>query len=241
MFATISKQSLADAVFQQLSERILQGQLPPGEMLPAERILAEQLGINRGAVREGLKRLQQAALVVIRHGGATQVLDWRENAGLELLPELLLSADGELNVEAAQGIMLLRSTLAPAIAAAAAAQPDETLAQSLESHCQTLADATNASERQSAALSFWSCLVSGSGNIAYRLAFNSMHRTYAQIQDLLTEILDVEFRDIASLQGIAQAIRQGDPAMAAQQATSHVSKGETAVMSAIAALSAQRR
>ena len=42
---------------------------------------------SRHAVREALKRLQQAGLVSISQGGATRVRDWRHHGGLELLLE----------------------------------------------------------------------------------------------------------------------------------------------------------
>ena len=75
-FKPVKKKSLATAVFEQLRDRILQGKLKPGENLPSERILVERLQVNRGAVREGLKRLEQAGLVSITQGGATSVLDF---------------------------------------------------------------------------------------------------------------------------------------------------------------------
>lgn len=236
MFAPLTRQSLADAVFQQLSEQILQDRLPAGDELPAERILAEQLGINRGAVREGLKRLQQAALVTVRHGGATQILDWRQHAGLELLPQLLLQANGQISAEAARGIMSLRSTLAPAIAAAAAARGDEALANALQSDWDTLAAASDARSRQQAALAFWARLVEGSGNIAFQLAFNSMNRTYTRIQDLLTQILDVEFSDTDNLAGIIRAVREQDRDAAARHAAAHIARGEAALHAVLDAL-----
>lgn len=45
----VARQSLPDAIFVQLRDRILSGALAPGEALPAERVLCEELGVNRGA------------------------------------------------------------------------------------------------------------------------------------------------------------------------------------------------
>ncbi|MGB1580837.1 MAG: FadR/GntR family transcriptional regulator [Nevskiales bacterium] len=69
MFEAVAKQSLSEAVFDQLRSRIIRGDLSAGDELPSERILCDMLGVNRGAVREGIKRLQQAGLVQVRHGG----------------------------------------------------------------------------------------------------------------------------------------------------------------------------
>jgi GntR family transcriptional repressor for pyruvate dehydrogenase complex len=57
---SIQKTSISEQVFVQLRERILKKVLPVGADLPSERELSETLGVNRGAVREAIKRLQQA-------------------------------------------------------------------------------------------------------------------------------------------------------------------------------------
>ena len=73
MFRAVSKQSLSDAVFDQLRERIMREDLKVGDELPPERLLCELLDVNRGSVREAIKRLQQAGLVQVRQGGPTTV------------------------------------------------------------------------------------------------------------------------------------------------------------------------
>ncbi len=70
----------ADNGFEEALERILQvvrlGLVPGGERLPAERELAERLGISRVTLREVLKALQGEGLVESRRGryGGTFVL-----------------------------------------------------------------------------------------------------------------------------------------------------------------------
>ena len=110
MFKPVSRTSLADSVFAQLRDHIVSGDLRPGAALPAERILAEQLGVNRGAVREGLKRLEQAGLVAKQHGGSTRVLDFTNTGGLELLAALIVR-EGRLNTRIARSVLELRSAL----------------------------------------------------------------------------------------------------------------------------------
>lgn len=240
LFSAVNKQSLADAVYAQLSERILRGSLPAGEELPAERFLAEQLGVNRGAVREGLKRLQQAGLIAVRHGGATQVLDWRTSAGLEVLPQLLMEAGGQVNAAAVRGVLALRSTLAPAIAAAAARTGTLRLADELDARVQAIRVAKDAGQRQVQALAYWAQLVTASQNIAFQLAFNTQERTYRQIWTLLTQVMDVEFRDTANLTALAQAIRKQDAKTAAAHAAAHVALGETALLAVLDAIKPSR-
>jgi DNA-binding FadR family transcriptional regulator len=187
-----------------------------------------------------LKRLQQAGLVAIRHGGATQVLDWRTRAGLEMLPRLLTSGRSEINEQAVLGVMALRSALAPAIAAAAARNANATLANELDSYVKAIAESTGPRQRQVQAHAFWTALVGGSGNIAFQLAFNSLDRTYRQIWNLLTVLMDVEFRDTLNLGGIAGAIRNSDADSASRHAAAHVALGEAALGKLIQSLKGKR-
>src|SRR5262245_58056027 len=93
----IARRSLSDAVFEQLRDQIVNGEIQAGSALPAERLLCQALGVNRSSVREAIRRLQQAGLVAVRHGGASQVLDYRGSAGLDLLENLLFTPSGNFD------------------------------------------------------------------------------------------------------------------------------------------------
>src|SRR5688572_9057948 len=81
--------TLSATVYRRLLHGLLEGDPPPGDPLPPERTLSERFGGNRHAVREAVKRLQQAGLVRVSQGGATRVLDWREHGGLALMQDLV--------------------------------------------------------------------------------------------------------------------------------------------------------
>ena len=55
-------------VYQVIEREILEGRLRVGDPLPAELQLAEQLGVNRSTVREGIRLLEKSGLVE-RNGG----------------------------------------------------------------------------------------------------------------------------------------------------------------------------
>lgn len=65
----------SDVLAEQLRQRILDGELQPGEMLPNERGLAEESGLSRTVVREALRILEIEGLVSTRPGrnGGTAV------------------------------------------------------------------------------------------------------------------------------------------------------------------------
>ncbi len=236
-FSAVHRAALSASVYEQLAGKILGGELPAGEPLPAERELAEVLGVNRGAVREAIKRLQQAGLVAVRQGGNSVVLDYQEAGGLDLLPALIAQPDGRLNSTVVRAILALRSALAPDIAAAAARQGGAALADALDARLARMrADAHDLRALQQHALDYWKQLVEGSGNIAFRLAFNSMTRTYTQVWDALAAVLEAEFRDLDHLGAIAAAVRRGNTEAARVAGRHHVEIGRQALERALDAL-----
>src|SRR5438876_1366084 len=64
---------LKEQVLRQLRRLIDEGELGPGDQLPAERELADRLGVSRGTVREAVQFLHALGLVEIRHGSGTFV------------------------------------------------------------------------------------------------------------------------------------------------------------------------
>lgn len=51
-----------------ITEALREGRFQPNDRLPPERVLADQLGVSRGVVREALSALQIAGLIYIRTG-----------------------------------------------------------------------------------------------------------------------------------------------------------------------------
>lgn len=67
-FSRIERAPAYRLVYDAMEREILAGRLRVGDPLPAEMQLAEQLGVNRSTVREGIRLLEQSGLVE-RDGG----------------------------------------------------------------------------------------------------------------------------------------------------------------------------
>lgn len=225
MFESVSKQSLSAAVYDQLCSRIINRELAAGDELPSERLLCDMLGVNRGAVREGIKRLQQAGLVRVSQGGPTVVLDFEEEAGLEMLPTLLVDGEGRLRVGVARAIVSLRQSMAPQIARQAALKCDDITTIRLDALVADMRKTEVVVDLQSLAFEYWDVVVKGSGNIAYRLAFNSLRKTYKRIWALLTQAMAAEFQDVERLAALSNALRVADSDKAYQLASEHIAIG----------------
>ncbi|MGH3089588.1 MAG: FadR/GntR family transcriptional regulator [Rubrobacteraceae bacterium] len=64
----VKKTSLSDAVTESVISQIREGRYRAGDRLPSERELAEQLGVGRTSVREGLRFLEKLGILEIRQG-----------------------------------------------------------------------------------------------------------------------------------------------------------------------------
>ena len=58
MFTKIGEERAFDAILGQIIENIQSGELKAGDALPAERMIAESMGVSRPAVREVLRALE---------------------------------------------------------------------------------------------------------------------------------------------------------------------------------------
>ena len=74
-FKPVTSEKLSQAVVRQIEELILRGILRPGERLPAERELAERLGVSRPSLRDAVAQLQEAGLLSSKAGAGIYVAD----------------------------------------------------------------------------------------------------------------------------------------------------------------------
>jgi GntR family transcriptional repressor for pyruvate dehydrogenase complex len=71
---------VSDAVAHELEQRILEGSVKAGDRIPAERELAQMMGVSRASLREAIQKLVMKGLLVSRQGEGTFVTD-RLDAG----------------------------------------------------------------------------------------------------------------------------------------------------------------
>lgn len=227
--APIRKSSASAAVFEQLLDGILSGQIEPGETLPAERQLTDRLAVNRQAVREALQRLSQSKLVRISQGEPTRVLDPFRNGGLDLLPHLLFDSEGTPQPAVVRSVMEMRAALGPDVARYAAQRATPETIADATGIVKDMADRESLDELASLDLHFWDLLVDAADNIAYRLAFNSLRSTYEPLASALSTLLEEELRASGDRHIIVTALASGDDEGAASAAARLLARGTTAI------------
>jgi GntR family transcriptional repressor for pyruvate dehydrogenase complex len=201
---------VSDTVHAYLRDAILSGSLAPGDAVPSERELSERLGVNRHAVREALNRLQQARLVQISHGGPTRVLDWRTSGGLELITDLVRDHSAALGPELIHAVTEMRACIGIDAARRCAERADAATREEAAALAETAAATWALTERTEANTVLWVTLVGGSGNLAYRLALNTLVEGvahYPELDALLNAPAEADQSDYAAL---AAGLRAGD-------------------------------
>lgn len=71
----VRRKRLYENVVEQIEEAIVDGDLRPGDFLPAEREMCESFGVSRTAVREALFALQQNGLIDLENGRRARVVE----------------------------------------------------------------------------------------------------------------------------------------------------------------------
>lgn len=162
MYSPIHSGRLYEQIVAQIEERILNGELRPGDKLPAERELAEQFGVSRTAIREAMKALTQSGLVVIKPGRGTFVTDSTSMVVRNSI-DMLLRASNETGIK---DLIEVREILEPEIAALAAVRAGSDDIQSMEEAVRSMDMAMDDPDTYiEADLDFHLALAQGSNNV----------------------------------------------------------------------------
>lgn len=216
--------TVSDIVFTRIVEEILTGRWPAGQPTPSERELALAWQVNRHAVREALKRVKQAGLVQITQGDNTQVLDWRSHAGLDMLASL--AAVGVIPpMEILADVAVMRRTIGVDAARRCALNADEQQLAEVAAAAAAYPESGDLFALRDADLRLWTAIIIGAGNLAYRLALNTLvHSIDDTGRELFIAVNSVEFIDRQAHLDLAAAITTRNADTAGQRADALLSQ-----------------
>jgi GntR family transcriptional repressor for pyruvate dehydrogenase complex len=208
---------LSEAVYGVLERLISSGRIAPGARLPAERVLAEQLGVSRSSVREAVHELELKRLVERRSGRGTIVLDTsRTTPHGNLLEELSTEKRDLLE------IMDFRLAIEPPIAGLAAERATRGNLSRLTTILEQMSgerDATRTAELDHA---FHSAIARATQN---RLLMRLHDVSATWMRSSRREALQTKARRATSLEGhrrIQRAIASHDPEAAEAAMADHI-------------------
>jgi GntR family transcriptional regulator, transcriptional repressor for pyruvate dehydrogenase complex len=205
------RQRVDEQIAASIADAILDGAFPPGSTLPPERDLAEQLGVNRTSLRQGLARLQQMGLVEARQGSGTVVRDPEGLTHPAVVEALVRKLGPEFLVE----LFEIRAALGPLIARLAAERnvPDD--AAALRAALAAVAEADTAAARQEADLAYFHVLIHATRNRALGLLYRWVEHAFGGREHELTAAYDDAAPVVADLQAITEAVLARDATAAA--------------------------
>ncbi|MCI7719322.1 fatty acid metabolism transcriptional regulator FadR [[Pasteurella] aerogenes] len=107
----LKAQSPAGLAEEYIVKSIWHNHFPPGSDLPAERELAEKIGVTRTTLREVLQRLARDGWLNIQHGKATRVNNIWETAGPNII-KTLIQLDKSITPVIIANVVSLRTKMA---------------------------------------------------------------------------------------------------------------------------------
>jgi DNA-binding FadR family transcriptional regulator len=215
--------SAVDRAFHGLRHMIATGRLGPGQRIPPENDLCEELGVSRGSLREAIRMLAALRVIESRHGSGTYVSALRPE---DIIGSLSLTVDllpltGLLEVYEIRRV--LEAHVAAQAAARLTAETERTIFQFLEA-METTEDPTKISELDH---HFHTEIarVGGNPTLESLLAvFRARSRAYQVFT--LPQGADIKRASDEQHRAIATAIVNRDPVAAAGAAAAHVAHTE---------------
>ena len=214
-----AKKATYTAIIERIRAMIEAGELVPGNRLPAERTLAERLGVSRGQLRQALQALAERNIIQSRQGDGTYLLTgFDAGQSMDSIVAVLNDRSDVLHE-----VIEFRHMIEPQIAALAAARIDRTTLDRLkilvcdQQRALVAGRATDDLDAQ-----FHQLLAETSGN---RVVSRVMTTIQAILNESRSTWLQSHSRRAASVAGhlrIIDALEAGDQAAAARAMQEHI-------------------
>ncbi|GAA3610299.1 FadR/GntR family transcriptional regulator [Secundilactobacillus similis] len=180
-FEPIHAPSATDIFTNQMKEAIILRKLKPGETLPHERELAEQMGVSRSVINHGLQRLAQLHFITIKPRQGAVVADYLVDGTLETMHEVVALHDGFYTPAMLQSIYQVRRSLeCDAIKLAAQKRLAEPLREARRA-LMRFKNGDNLDVQSPAIFDFFHSLAIASGNQVYTMMINSLKPIYLRL------------------------------------------------------------
>ncbi|MBR1456919.1 MAG: FadR family transcriptional regulator [Oscillospiraceae bacterium] len=107
-FEKIASVSLTDNIYKSLLGKILSGEWKPGDWFPAERDVAEQMGVSRSSLHHAVLQLERDGFVSVLPRKGTQVADYRKKPTPQSLSVIMTYGSEELDEPLFHDLMDIR-------------------------------------------------------------------------------------------------------------------------------------
>lgn len=173
-FAPIHTRRAFEEICQRIRDQLSAGLLKPGDKLPAERDLAQQLGVGRNALREALRSLEIAGIVRLQKGvkGGAFIREGNTGQMNQVIADML--SLGSITVEELTETRLHIQDLVVRLASARATRTDfDALAANIE-RTEAMTRAGRYLDRVECSREFYRLLVAATHNQVLAMMVHSL-------------------------------------------------------------------
>lgn len=221
------RQQLYENVVLQIKALILEGNLKPGDKLPAEREAAEIFGVSRSCIREATKSLATLGLVKIVHGQGVFVLEANADDSItHVISQIFVPGIGTI-----RDLFEMRNLIETQTAEWAARRRTKEEAEAI------LATVTNVQRLASSSspnlITLWEHDTKFHTQIAHATHNQVLVRTMRGVLDLMAEtrkstllVKDRPPKSVAEHLAVAEAIMAGDADLAREAMCRHLNNVE---------------
>lgn len=223
----VRRRSLADDIADRIRSRILDGTYSPGEKLPPERELARQLKVNRGSLREALKKLQHLGLIRIRQGDGTRVQDFLSTANVDIIKYLFQERAMDRR-KLLTDLMEVRTHTCSLIVELACRRAEREALEELRESVRDMhahhheMDAARALQLD---FEFYERLAQLSGNVILSLMMNSVKPPFWTFKPALVKLVPAPAEMLETHEQVLDAMIGGDAERAAEAARGWLERG----------------
>lgn len=175
VFEPIASRRAFEAVCDRIREQLRAGLLKPGDKLPTERDLALQLQVSRTAVREALRSLENAGIIMTQRGplGGAFIQGGDGTRMTGLIQDLLTLGAVSLAELTESRIYLLNAVVQ--LACQRATEDDFTALKAIVERLENALDDAHYAERIRCAKEFYEVLAKASGNAILAIMADSIN------------------------------------------------------------------
>jgi len=216
-FATLKRVPAYQQAERAMRDMILSGKLGPGDLLPGEHDLAEQLGVTRPTLREAMRKLESSGLVERGHRRRMQVAAPSSEISSSVIRNAIVMHDITY-----RELWEVSTALEPLAASMAAERISTEVLHEIEvnlAHTRNCVDDPKALVQ--ADIEFHELVTKASGNHALQLARTPLSDFLSAAYGVVTQKLGPGERLLRAHETIYAAIAQGDKHTAEEWMAKH--------------------
>ncbi|MCW3767400.1 MULTISPECIES: FadR/GntR family transcriptional regulator [Paenarthrobacter] len=203
----MARKSLVGVVADELLDRIVAGEFPPGTVVPGELELSARHEVSRMTVREAMKTLEAQKILSVERGRGTFVNPLNQWTSLEAV--LRAASEGTKDAAAAIQLIELRRMLETGACELAAGRiSDEDLAV-LKDHVEQMQSAHEINDVAAfveADLAFHDVILHASGNVFVAVLFEPLHRVLEARRTQTSAVPEIQEHAIKHHRSITTAL-----------------------------------